>query len=204
VGFYRKFVLPHLINLAMDNKDTARCRSELIPQARGHVLEVGIGSGLNLPFYSGQVSKVYGVDPSPELLHMARRRTGALPFPVELMNASAEALPVESNSADTVVMTWSLCSIPEPRKALREIRRVLKADGELLFIEHGLAPEAKIRTWQSRINRPWKAVAGGCNLNREVDGLISSAGLVIRRLETTYLHGPRVFAFTYKGRAGKG
>lgn len=203
MGFYRKFVVPHLVNFAMDNKDAARCRSEIVPQAHGRVVEIGIGSGLNLPFYSGQVTEVSGVDPSRELLEMARQRTGSVSFPVELINASAEELPLESDSADTVVMTWTLCSIPDPARALSEVRRVLKSSGDLIFVEHGLAPELNIRTWQNRINRPWKAVTGGCNLNRQMDQLISSAGLRIQRLDTIYLPGPKMFTFTYKGSARK-
>ena len=203
MNFYDKFILPHLINLVMRNKDAARCRSEIIPEAQGRVVEIGIGSGLNLPFYSGQVTRVCGVDPSRELLQMARKRAKSVPFPVELMNSPAEELPFESDSADTVVTTFTLCSIPDPGKALGEMRRVLKPDGNLLFVEHGLAPEAKVRTWQNRMNRPWGALAGGCNLNREIDQLISSAGLKIQRLDTAYLPGPRMFTFTYKGSARK-
>jgi ubiquinone/menaquinone biosynthesis C-methylase UbiE len=203
VGVYSKFVLPHLINLAMSNNDTAHCRSEVIPQAHGRVVEVGIGSGLNLPFYSRQVKELWGVDPSPELLGMALKKTSSVPFDVELINTTGEELPFESNSADTIVMTWTLCSIPEPGRALNEVRRVLKADGNFIFVEHGLSRDVSIRSWQNRINRPWRAIAGGCNLNREIDRLISSAGLRIQRLDTTYLPGPKVFTFTYKGSARK-
>jgi ubiquinone/menaquinone biosynthesis C-methylase UbiE len=203
VSLYRKFVVPQLIRFGMNNKEAARCRSQIIPEARGRVLEIGIGSGLNLPFYSSQVVNVCGVDPSPELLQMARKGTGSAAFPVELLNASAEELPVESETIDTVVMTWTLCSIPDAGKALSEIRRVLKPGGELLFVEHGLAREPKVSAWQKRINRPWRAVTGGCNLNREVDRLIASAGLAIRRLDTKYLRGPRMFTFTYQGCARK-
>lgn len=203
MGFYRKFVVPHLVNFAMDNKDAARCRSGIVPQARGRVVEIGIGSGLNLSFYSDQVTEVSGVDPSRELLEMARQRTNSVSFPVELINASAEELPLESDSADTVLMTWTLCSIPDPARALSEVRRVLKSSGDLIFVEHGLAPEPNIRKWQNRINRPWQAVTGGCNLNRQMDQLISSAGLKIQRLDTSYLPGPKMFTFTYKGSARK-
>ncbi len=203
MGFYRKFVVPHLVNFAMDNKDAARCRSEIVPHAQGRVVEIGIGSGLNLPFYSDQVTEVSGVDPSRELLEMTRQRTESVSFPVELINASAEELPLESNSADTVVMTWTLCSIPDPARAVSEMRRVLKSSGDLIFVEHGLAAEPNIRKWQNRINRPWRAVTGGCNLNRAIDQLISSAGLRIQRLDTSYLPGPKMFTFTYKGNARK-
>jgi SAM-dependent methyltransferase len=172
MGFYRKFVLPHLINLAMSNKDVARRRSEMIPLACGEILEIGIGSGLNLPFYSDRVIRICGVDPSSELLQMARKKTGSLTIPVQLLNGSAEQLPLENQVVDTIVMTWTLCSIPDPNKALAEMLRVLKPGGDLLFIEHGRAPETKVEAWQDRINRPWRALAGGCNLNRKIDGLI--------------------------------
>jgi SAM-dependent methyltransferase len=172
MGFYRKFVLPHLINLAMSNEDVARRRSEMIPLACSEILEIGIGSGLNLPFYSDRVIRICGVDPSSELLQMARKKTGSLTIPVQLLNGSAEQLPLENQVVDTIVMTWTLCSIPDPNKALAEMLRVLKPGGDLLFIEHGRAPETKVEAWQDRINRPWRALAGGCNLNRKIDGLI--------------------------------
>jgi ubiquinone/menaquinone biosynthesis C-methylase UbiE len=203
VGFYRKFVVPRLINLAMSNKDTARVRSQIIPAARGRVLEVGIGSGLNLPFYSSEVRELQGVDPSKELLQMAGEKAGATPFPVELVSGSAEELPLQDQTIDTIVMTWSLCSIPDPSKALDEMRRVLKPGGELIFVEHGLAPEPKVSAWQNRINRPWRAIAGGCNLNRPVDRLIAAAGFSLLQLDTTYMPGPKIFTFTYKGCARK-
>jgi ubiquinone/menaquinone biosynthesis C-methylase UbiE len=199
MGFYRKFVLPHLINLAMSNKDVARCRSDIIPLACGEILEIGIGSGLNLPFYSDRVIRICGVDPSSELLQMARKKTGSLTIPVQLLNGSAEQLPLENQVVDTIVMTWTLCSIPDPNKALAEMLRVLKPGGDLLFIEHGRAPETKVEAWQDRINRPWRALAGGCNLNRKIDGLISAAGFRILQLDTSYLPGPRMFSFTYRG-----
>jgi ubiquinone/menaquinone biosynthesis C-methylase UbiE len=199
MGFYRKFVLPHLINLAMSNEDVARRRSEMIPLACSEILEIGIGSGLNLPFYSDRAIRICGVDPSRELLQMARKKTGSLTIPVQLLNGSAEQLPLENQVVDTIVMTWTLCSIPDPNKALAEMLRVLKPGGDLLFIEHGRAPETKVEAWQDRINRPWRALAGGCNLNRKIDGLISAAGFRILQLDTSYLPGPRMFSFTYRG-----
>jgi ubiquinone/menaquinone biosynthesis C-methylase UbiE len=203
VGFYRKFVVPRLINLSMSNKDTARVRSQIIPAARGRVLEVGIGSGLNLPFYSSDVRELQGVDPSKELLRMASEKAGATLFPVELVSGSAEELPLQDQTIDTIVMTWSLCSISNPSKALDEMRRVLKPGGELIFVEHGLAPEPKVSAWQNRINRPWRAITGGCNLNRPVDRLIAAAGFSLLQLDTTYMPGPKMLTFTYKGCARK-
>lgn len=187
----------------MKNKESARYRPKVVPLARGEVVEVGVGSGLNLPLYSREVRSVSGVDPSEELLRMARKRAASAPVPVQLLNSSAEALPFENEAADTIVTTWTLCSIPEPEKALAEMLRVLKPGGELLFIEHGAAPDPTIRAWQDRINSPWRALAGGCNLNRQIDRLISAAGFHIGELEKSYLRGPRVFTFTYRGRARK-
>lgn len=203
MSLYRKFVLPRLIDLSMKNKETARYRPKIVPLARGQVLEVGVGSGLNFPFYSEQVHSVCGVDSSEELLRMAEKRAGAVSGPVQLLNSSAEAIPLDSETADTIVMTWTLCSIPQPEKALAEMLRVLKPGGELLFIEHGAAPDRTVRTWQDRINPPWRALAGGCNINRQMDRLISDAGFHIVELEKGYLRGPRLFTFTYRGRARK-
>ena len=203
MGFYRKFVLPHLIKLAMSNKDAERVRSQIVPAAHGRVLEVGIGPGLNLPFYSNNVQNLRAVDPSPELLRMAGKKTVSVPFPVELIEGSAEELPLEDQAVDSVVITWTLCSIPDPEKALAEVRRVLKAGGDLIFAEHGLAPEPKVRTWQNRVNSPWRALSGGCNLNRPMDRLIASAGFQILQLDTSYLPGPKILTFIYKGAARK-
>jgi ubiquinone/menaquinone biosynthesis C-methylase UbiE len=199
VGLYRKLVLPHLVDLSMKNPVSTKCRSEIIPKAAGRVLEVGIGSGLNFPFYGAGVSRVWGIDPSAELLAMARTKAAALPYPVELLCGSAEDLPLESASADTVVLTWTLCSIPNPARALQELRRVLKPGGSVLFAEHGLTPDPTVRAWQGRLNPLWKRIAGGCNMNRKIDDLIASAGFSIKELHTSYLPGPRLLTYTYRG-----
>lgn len=185
--------------MVMRNKFSTGLRAELIPKAQGTVLEVGVGSGLNLPFYSSVVSRVHAVDPSAELLAIARRKTARLRFPVEFHRGSAENLSFEDGSMDTVVMTWTLCSIPEPALGLREIRRVLKPGGRLIFIEHGLSPDAGVRRWQARLNPVWKRIAGGCNLVRKPDDLLVSAGFELAELQLTYLPGPKPFTFTYKG-----
>ncbi len=204
MGIYQKFILPHLINLSMSNKECARRRSQVIPKAHGRVLEVGVGSDFNLPFYDpSKVTQVYGVDPSPELLKMARKKAKQVSVPVELLNQSAEHLSLESEAMDTVVITWTLCSIPDVLRALAEMRRVLKPAGDLIFVEHGLSPEPKVSAWQNRLNRPWRAVAGGCNINRKMDSLILSAGFALIELETEYLPGPTMFTYTYRGQAWK-
>ena len=199
MGLYQKFVLPRLIDVAMRQKEVAVRRRELIPRASGAVLEIGIGSGLNLPFFPGTITHLAGVDPSAELLSMARRKLGGVSFPVELFCRSAEELPFDDGSFDTVVVTWTLCSIPHPVRALAEIKRVLKPDGRLLFVEHGLSPDPKVQAWQHRLTPMWKRIGGGCHLNRKIDDLIRPAGFAIIELQTTYLPGPRPMSFTYQG-----
>jgi ubiquinone/menaquinone biosynthesis C-methylase UbiE len=200
MAFYAKYILPRLIDLAMRNKDATQVRAEWVPHARGEVLEVGIGSGLNLPFYSPEVRHVYGVDPSAELQQMARRRTTRSSLNVEFLSQSAEeSLPLSDGSMDTVVMTWTLCSIPEPLKALHQMRRVLKPDGRLIFVEHGRAPDARVAAWQDRLNPVWKRIGGGCNLNRKTDQLLVQSGFQILELKTIYLPGPRPMTYTYQG-----
>lgn len=200
MGFYARHVLPRLIDLAMKNKDAARLRATWIPQARGEVLEVGIGSGLNLPFYSNNVRHLYAVDPSVELQQIARTRLPSAHIPVKFLTQSAEnALPLPDNSIDTIVMTWTLCSIPKAPEALQQIKRVLKTDGRLLFIEHGRSPHSSVAKWQDRLTPMWKRMAGGCHLNRKVDDVIQSAGFQIVELQTCYLPGPRPMTYTYQG-----
>jgi ubiquinone/menaquinone biosynthesis C-methylase UbiE len=201
MGLYSKFVLPYLIDLAMRDKAASARRAELVPGASGVVLEIGVGSGLNLPFYSSAVKHLYAVDPSPELLSMARKKIHRLAFPVELRRERAERLSLEGASVDTIMMTWTLCSIPDPASALREMRRVLKPQGRMIFIEHGLAPDASVRAWQSRLNPIWGKFAGGCHLNRKIDDLLVAGGFNIAELHTAYLPGPRAFTYTYEGRA---
>ncbi|HXB67400.1 MAG TPA: methyltransferase domain-containing protein [Candidatus Acidoferrales bacterium] len=200
MSFYAKYVLPRVIDLAMRNKETARLRAVWIPQARGEVLEVGIGSGLNLPFYSSQVQRVSGVDPSLELQRIARKRAAGGPFNVEFFLQSAEEqLPLSNASIDTVVLTWTLCSIPDPSKALGEVKRVLKPNGSIIFLEHGRAPDSRVALWQDRLNPIWKRIGGGCHLDRKVDEIITGAGFHIPELTTCYLPGPRPLTYTYQG-----
>ena len=202
MGFYAKHVLPRLIDLAMKNKDTTRLRAECVPQARGEVLEIGIGSGLNLPFYSSDVQRVYGVDPSLELQRMASKRVSAVMFEVEFLRQSAEdRLPIGDSTIDTVVVTWSLCSIPNPASALEQMKRVLKTSGRLMFVEHGRAPDHRVVVWQDRLTPVWKRIGGGCHLNRKIDELIKAAGFQISELKTFYLPGPRPMTYTYQGSA---
>ncbi len=200
MGFYAKRILPRLLDLAMRNKETARLRAEWLPQARGDVLEIGFGSGLNLPFYSSQVQRVYGVEPSRELVRMAETRALDLPLALELLPQSAEEpLPLPDQSIDTIVTTWTLCSIPDAARALRQVGRVLKPDGRLLFIEHGKSPEPAVAAWQNRLTPLWTRLSGGCHLNRRIAELIEAAGYHIAELKTCYLVGPRPMTYTYQG-----
>jgi len=200
MGFYARWVLPRIIDLAMRNEETARLRAACIPSARGEVLEIGIGSGLNLPFYSSDVRRVIGVDPSPELHKMARSRAASLSIKVEfLLQSAEESLPLDDGSIDTVVTTWSLCSIPHAVEALGRAKRVLKAGGRLIFIEHGLAPDPGVVVWQNRITPIWRRIGGGCRLNKKIDELVASAGFEIQELKTFYLPGPRPMTYTYQG-----
>ena len=201
MGIYEDWLLPRLLDLAMRNREVARYRATVIPNARGRVLEVGIGSGLNLPFYSGAVERLYALDPSEALLRMARKRAPRTAFPVEFLNHSAHRIPLEDGSVDTVVMTWTLCTIPDPAEALGEMRRVLKPGGQLIFAEHGFAPDPRVQAWQHRLNPLWKRIAGGCNLDRRIDRMIRDGGFVIRDLEQSYAKGPKPFSYVYSGYA---
>jgi len=200
MGFYAKHVLPHLLDLTMRNSEQSRLRAEWIPKARGEVLEVGIGSGLNLPFYTTEVRHIYGVDPSLELQRMARKRAESVSVEVSFFGQSAEAsIPLGDSSIDTIVVTWTLCSMANAAQALLEMKRILRSDGRLLFLEHGRAPEANVASWQDRITPAWRHIAGGCTLNRKMDELIATAGFRITELNTGYMRGPRPMTFMYKG-----
>jgi ubiquinone/menaquinone biosynthesis C-methylase UbiE len=201
MGFYEEWILPALIDLSMRNKRLRPYRERVAGGAEGRVLDVGVGSGLNLPFYGRQVREVFGLDPSPRLLERARRNMRRADVPVRLLEGSAERIPLADRSMDTVVMTWTGCSIPEVRTALMEMRRVLKVGGRLLFVEHGRAPEPGVARWQDRIDPFWRRFSGGCHLNRKIDDLLSHAGFRVDRLETGYIPGPRIMTFLYEGAA---
>ena len=201
MGLYDKWILPRLTDLAMRNREATRYRSQIVPQACGVVLEIGVGSGLNLPFYGAGVTRLLALDPSEELLRMARKKADAAAFPVEFLAHTSEEIPLDGGCLDTVVTTWTLCTIPDPIKALREMRRVLKPAGTLLFAEHGLAPDANVRTWQERLNPLWQRFTGGCNLNRKMDELIRASGFRIVQLDRAYAKGLRPMSYVYSGRA---
>jgi ubiquinone/menaquinone biosynthesis C-methylase UbiE len=199
MNMYDKWFLPRIIDVAMRQKHLARYRAEVVGQAQGRVLEIGVGSGLNLRYYGEKAEQVIGLDPSPRLLELARQRAAKISLPVELVLGSATAIPLADASIDTVVMTWTLCSIPDADTALREMRRVLKADGRLLFVEHGLAPDPSVERWQHRLTPLWRRFSGGCHLDRKMDALMRSAGFDLTQLQTEYAPGPRPMSFMYHG-----
>ena len=201
MGFYGKWLFPRVLDLVMQQRQMIPFRRRIGTAAIGRVLDVGIGSGLNLPFYGPQADRVVGIDPSPELLNLAEERAHKASPPVELRRASGEALPIEDQSIDTAVVTFTLCTVDNAATTLAEIRRVLKPDGKLLFAEHGRAPETGVARWQNRLTPIWRRVAGGCHLNRKPDDLIRAAGFSIEDLQAGYLKGPRPMGFVYAGSA---
>jgi len=201
MGFYQNQIIPLLIDLTMRQRNLAAYRSRVVSAAGGRVLEIGIGSGLNLPFYSRNAKHVIGLDPSPKLLSMARRNLRPNLSPVELIEGSAEAIPLVNGSVDTVVTTWTLCSIPDAGRALSEMYRVLNTAGRLLFVEHGRAPEPNVCWWQDHLTPFWKRLGGGCHLNRAIKMLIEDAGFRFERCETGYMRGPKPMTFMYEGSA---
>jgi SAM-dependent methyltransferase len=200
MGFYDDHFLPYFINCAMSTKAIRDERRRCLEPVGGVVLEIGFGSGLNLPFYPSAVTKVIGVDPSHTAARLARKRITAATFPVELIGLSAETLPIADRSVDTIVSTFTLCTIPDPASALREMRRVLKPGGQLHFVEHGRADDPGVARWQQRLNGLQQTLFGGCNLNRPISSLVERGGFEIERLENDHLKGaPKFAGFLYRG-----
>jgi ubiquinone/menaquinone biosynthesis C-methylase UbiE len=201
-SWYERRVLPHLLDLACNVRPVQQQRRLVVPQARGRVLELGIGSGLNLAHYEqAHVTEVVGVDPANQSRRLIDARIAASGLHVELIVMSAEKMPLPDSSFDTVVMTYTLCSIPDPVAALAEVRRLLKPSGRLLFCEHGRAPDDSVRRWQRRINPWWGRIAGGCHLDRDIPALLTQAGLTACDLHAGYIQGPRPLTYNYWGSA---
>ncbi|HPG24694.1 MAG: methyltransferase domain-containing protein [Spirochaetaceae bacterium] len=203
MGLYERYIVPRLIDVACSAKPILKQREKVVPQATGRVLEVGMGSAINLPFYDPErVECVFGLEPSEGMRRRAAPRLARAPFPVEWLGLPGEEIPLEDESIDTVLLTFTLCTIPDYARALQQMHRVLRPGGRLLFAEHGAAPDAEVRRWQDRLDPLWKRLAGGCHLNREVPAALEKAGFVIERLDTMYLPGtPRVAGFQYWGSA---
>lgn len=200
MGLYSSYILPRAVHLACGSKPVMRQRKKVVPYARGCVLEVGIGTGLNLPYYdTTKVSKVWGLDPAPEMISMAGQAADSLPFEVEFIRLPADVIPLEDSSVDTVVVTYTLCSIADVLPALLQMRRVLRPGGDLLFCEHGAAPDASVRRWQERINPLWKRIGGGCHLNRSIPEEIEAGGFRIKSLESMYIAGWRPASYNFWG-----
>ncbi|QFU76215.1 class I SAM-dependent methyltransferase [Halioglobus maricola] len=203
MGIYEKYVLPRFINCACSTKPMMKQREKVVPHAEGCVLEIGIGTGLNLPYYDpAKVDKVIGLDPSEESWKLAGERASGLDFDVEFIGLPGEEIPLDDAAVDTVLVTYSLCTIPDPVAALKGMARVLKPGGKLIFCEHGKAPDASVQRWQERVNPMWRAIAGGCNLNRDIPALLAQGGLSISGMETSYIPGtPRIAGYNYWGSA---
>lgn len=202
MGLYSKYVLPQVVHYACGQKPAMKQRRKIIPLATGRVLEIGIGSGLNVPHYDpGQVSHLWGLDPSREMWAIARRNAEEHHLDAEFIEAGAESIPLDDNAADTVVITYTLCTIPDARQALAEVKRVLKPQGSLLFCEHGEAPDANVRKWQERVSPLWSLVGGGCHLNRPIPRLLEAAGFSSTDMQTMYIPGWKPACFNYWGTA---
>ena len=205
MGFYNKYILPKFINCACGSKPINYQRDKLVPYAKGIVLDIGIGSGLNIPFYNkSNINHLYGLDPSPELLETAMKVAKTHELEIEFLECGAESIPLPDDSIDTIVITYTMCTIPDISLSNAEMLRVLKPDGKLLFCEHGLAPDERVAKWQKIINPVWNRIGGGCNLNRDIPKLIESSGLKISEIEEMYLpNTPKFAGYNYWGIAKK-
>ncbi len=203
MSWYQDQVLPHMIDLAMRAKEFRPVRSRVAGGLDGQVLEIGFGSGHNVPHYPPEVTRVLAVDPATVGRKIAAGRLAESPVPVEFAGLDAGNLPAQDGSMDHVLSTWTLCTVPDPGKALAEIVRVLRPGGSLHFAEHGLSPEAKVAGWQRRLNPMQRRVFGGCHLDRPIDRLIRSSGLEVSKLDNYYLRGPKPVGYMFEGIAVK-
>ena len=203
MSFYEKRILPHVINCVCGAPAVARQREKVVPEAKGRVLEVGIGTGLNAASYrAGDVTEVVGVDPSRESWVLAQPKIADACVPIEYCEASAEDIPLPSDSIDTAVITYTLCTIPQPEKALQEVARVLRSAGRVLIAEHALAPDAAVIKWQNRLNGLWGKIAGGCHINRDIRGLLDDSPLKVHQWQGMYLpQTPKVAGYNVWGTA---
>lgn len=202
MSWYENHVLPHMINLACSSKYNRKQREKVVPHATGEVLEIGFGSGLNLPHYTpDRVSKIWALEPSEGMRRKAGKLLAQSDMDVEFIDLPGEEIPLQNESVDTVVMTYTLCTIPDAVAALKGMRRVLRPGGRMLFCEHGAAPDTGVARWQDRLNPAWSRVAGGCNMNRDIPALIRAGGFDITSDERMYIPGPKILCFNYWGTA---
>ncbi|MBP9146546.1 MAG: class I SAM-dependent methyltransferase [Thermoanaerobaculia bacterium] len=200
MGLYERFVLPRLVHFVCGLETHRRQRLKVVPMAAGDVLEIGFGSGLNLAHYDpAAVRKLWALEPAAEMWDLAQEAVVRSALPVELLQVSAEEIPLSDESVDTILMTYTLCTIPDAPRALTEARRVLRPGGRLLFCEHGTAPDERVRRWQERINPLWRRLAGGCNVNRHAPSLIEAGGFRVEQLSSRYLPGWRLASFNFWG-----
>ena len=198
--FYDEKILPHLIDFACGMGQVMKTRAQVVPKASGRVLEIGIGTGLNLSFYDAdKVSTIVGVDPAAQMQSLARQRAAAIDIPVEMIALELGQIQAADASFDSIVCTFTLCTIPDPLAALQEMRRVLKPGGQFLFSEHGRAPDLKVRVWQDRLTPLWRPLAGGCHLNRDIPALLKAGGFRLREVHSRYLQGPRPLTWVWHG-----
>ena len=202
MSFYDDRILPHLINLACTGKPTRRQREKIVPRAYGDVLEIGFGGGLNLPYYDGdKVRRIFGLEPSAGMRRSAAANIAASPLDVELIGMPGEEIPLDDNSVDSILVTYTLCTIPDALAALEGMRRVLKPRGHLFFCEHGKAPDDDVHRWQNRLNGAWGRLSGGCNMNRNIPALLREGGFVVEDDNRMYVPGIRALSYNFWGTA---
>lgn len=201
MNLYKDHILPKLLHRSMRQEILLSFRERIASKAVGTVLEIGVGSGLKLPHYAAGAHSIVGLEPSAEMLRMASERAAQARVPVEFLEPKAEAIPLNDRSIDTLVLTWTLCTIGDARRALTEMRRVLRPGGRLLFVEHGRSTSKGVSCWQDRLAPLWNRIAGGCHLNRKIDDLITDGGFRIDSLSHAQLPGPRTHTFFYEGSA---
>lgn len=200
MNIYERYILPHAINCACGTKPIRKQREKVVPLCEGRVLEIGMGSGLNLPYYDkDKIEFVWGLEPSEGMRVRAQKNITNSDLEVKWLDLPSEEIPLEDDSVDSILLTYTLCTIPDWQKALEQMRRVLKPNGKLIFSEHGLAPDKKVQKWQNRLDKPWGVIAGGCHLNRDIPALIKQSGLVIKSLEERYIPGPKFASYNYWG-----
>mgnify|MGYP000618454053 CR=1 FL=1 len=201
MSLYEKYVLPSVINLACSSAPILKQREKVVPLAEGRILEIGMGSGINIPFYDPQkVDMVWGLEPSEGMRRKAQKNLKKAPFDIEMIDLPGEEIPLDDNSADTILLTYTLCTIPGWQQALEQMRRVLKPGGRLIFCEHGEAPDEGIKKWQNRLNPMWQKVAGGCHINRPIPRYLTDSGFKIETMQSKYIPStPKIFGYTYWG-----
>jgi ubiquinone/menaquinone biosynthesis C-methylase UbiE len=196
---YQDKILPRITDRVMGRGEFAPIRARVTAGLSGEVVEIGFGSGLNVPHYPSTVTRVRAVDPAITGRKLAAARVAASPVTVEYIGLDGQDLPLDPASVDYALTTWTLCTIPDVKRALSEVCRVLRPGGALHFVEHGLSPDANVARWQDRLTPLQRRLAGGCHLNRPIDLLVTQSGFELTRIENYYLQGPRVFGYTFEG-----